>query len=160
ADVGSTVRVVVTGTNSVGNAAATSQPSTIVQPAPPVNTVTPSVSGAAQQGGTRTADKGTWTGTPAVVYTYQWRRCDTNGLNCLDIAGATGTAYDLAPADGGHTMRVTATGTNAVGTSSADSPPTGVVQTPPANTSAPTISGDPKNGSTLTVDNGTWSGTG
>ena len=48
----------------------------------PRNTGLPTTSGVAKQGEVVTADPGTWRGTQPITFTYQWRRCDTNGANC------------------------------------------------------------------------------
>jgi fibronectin type 3 domain-containing protein len=162
ADVGSTVRVAVTASNSAGSGNATSAQTAVVAAAPPVNTALPTISGNTQDGQTLTADKGTWTGTAPITYTYQWRRCNSAGSGCTDIAGATNTTYTLAPADVGSTIRVAVTASNSAGSTTATSAQTAVVQAgaqPPQNTSPPTISGTPQQGQTLTASNGTWSGT-
>ncbi len=129
---------------------------------PPTNTSPPPISGAAVLGSTLTASQGTWSGSTPITYANQWRRCDSAGANCADVAGATGSTYVLGSADVGATMRVAVTATNAVGTSSAVSAPTAVVTTttasPPTNTAPPTITGTPTQGSTLTASPGTWSG--
>jgi fibronectin type 3 domain-containing protein len=109
-----------------------------------------------------TADPGSWSGTAPISYAYQWRRCDSGGANCADIAGATAQTYALVSADVGSTMRVAVTGSNGVGSATATSAQTAVVAaaaTPPANTSPPTISGTAQAGQTLTADKGTWTGT-
>ena len=49
----------------------------------------PAGGAAAHDGETLTADPGTWNGTGTLTYGYQWQRCDANGANCHDIAGAT-----------------------------------------------------------------------
>ncbi len=59
---GKQVRVVVTGTNGDGNSQAMSAASAVILGNPPVNTVTPTVSGTAQDGSALTAATGTWTG--------------------------------------------------------------------------------------------------
>ena len=159
ADVGGTLRLVVTATNAAGSASATSAATTIVTPAPPANTALPTISGTARDGQTLTAANGTWTGTPTITFTRQWRRCDASGAGCADIAGATGTTYTLTPADVGSTMRVVVTATNSAGSASATSAQTAVVAAiPPANTVLPTISGTARDGQTLTAANGTWTG--
>ena len=125
--------------------------------APPANTAAPTISGTARHGETLTADRGTWTGTDPIDYAYQWQRCDTDGENCNDIAGADQDTYTLTAADVGKTIRVKVTATNAGGSGSASSDATASVDAaPPANTAAPTISGTARHGETLTAHNGTW----
>jgi hypothetical protein len=77
---------------------------------------------------------GTWAGTPS--FSYQWRRCDASGASCADIPGATSGTYAPAEADVGSTLRLRVADTDALGTSTADSPPTAVVAGPPPNTTA------------------------
>ena len=89
ADVGHTVRSVVTASNDAGDASASSAPTTTVDPDPPVNTTLPAVSGVLRDGQVVTATDGAWTGTTPIAYTYQWQRCEADGTNCTDIAGAT-----------------------------------------------------------------------
>ena len=91
ADVGSTIRVVVTGTNAAGNSSADFRarpPSS--PPAPPVNTVLPTISGTAPTAQTLTRANGTWTGTAADHLHVPVARCNAAGASCADIAGATG----------------------------------------------------------------------
>ena len=90
-----------------------------------MNTALPAISGTAER--RRDADRratARGTGTAPITYAYQWRRCDSDGANCADIAGATGSTYDLVAADVGHAMRVRVTATNAAGSVTADSRPT------------------------------------
>ena len=51
----------------------------------PVNTGAPVVSGMALQGQTLSSSTGSWSNGPT-SYAYQWRRCDSSGANCADIA--------------------------------------------------------------------------
>src|SRR5205085_7908074 len=128
--------------------------------AAPSNTSLPSISGSARDGSLLTASHGGWTGSPT-SYAYQWLRCDDQGGNCGAIAGATSQQYTLQTADVGHRVRVQVTATNSSGSGVAESRPTGVVAatgTAPKDTSPPTISGTPQEGSTLTVSPGSWSG--
>ncbi|HEU4975493.1 MAG TPA: hypothetical protein VFT50_10430 [Baekduia sp.] len=121
ADVGSTIRVKVTATNSQGSASATSAPTATVVAAKPQSTAKPSISGMPRDGSTLTADKGTWTGSAPISYQYQWRRCDRSGGACTDISGASATTYVPGTDDVGSTLRVAVTATNAVGSATATS---------------------------------------
>ena len=161
ADVGKRLRVRVTATNSAGPADAESAPSGQVEARPPAIAGTPSISGTTQDGSTLTAFEGAWTGTPPIVFTYQWRRCDSGGGGCNSIAGATGKTYVLTAADIGSRLKVRVTATNsAAATGPIESLLTAVVTARPAvNTSAPTVSGTARDGQTLTAGDGSWSGT-
>jgi hypothetical protein len=127
ADIGHTVRVVVTATNVEGSQPAISSVSALIHGIAPANTVAPGVAGTTRSGQTMTADGGAWSGTGPVVRSYQWQRCDAQGANCQDIAGETGSSYDLTGADIGHTVRVIVTGTNNEGSDSAPSQRSAVV---------------------------------
>jgi hypothetical protein len=127
ADVGATLRVRVTATNAADSISAASDQTQTVAAAPPANTQAPSVSGAAQDGETLTADIGGWSGTGPISYDYQWRRCDAGGNDCTDIQDATGQTYALAAVDVGATIRVAVTATNSVGQAAERSEPTAVV---------------------------------
>jgi hypothetical protein len=127
----------------------------------PSNTSLPSIGGSAKDGSVLTASHGSWTGSP-ISYDYAWQRCDAAGGNCAAIAGATSKQYTLVTADVNQRVRVVVTATNASGSGTATSRPTATVAATgqaPQNTSAPTISGTPKENSALTVDKGGWSGT-
>jgi hypothetical protein len=130
--------------------------------AAPGNTKLPSISGAAREGNTLTADLGKWSGSQPMTFTGSWKRCDAGGGNCVVTLGTT-REYTLSAADVGHTLRVTVIAANRDGTARATSQPTGVVASAPAaaprNTSAPTVSGPAAEGQTLTGDRGQWSGT-
>ncbi len=159
ADVGSTLRVVVTAVNDGGSASATSAPSSVVDGLAPANTALPSISGTPEDGQTLTGANGTWTGTPPITYSYQWRRCDLAGGSCANIGGATSSTYSLVPADIGSRLRLVVTATNGEGPVSATSAASPAVEAvPPANTALPSISGTATDGQTLTASNGTWTG--
>src|SRR5919197_4651740 len=95
--------------------------------APPKNTSPPTISGRAQNGQTLTADPGTWSGDQPMTFTFQWRRCNTNGASCANIIGATKKTYDASSADVGNTLRVRVRAANTTGSSAAVSAPTAVV---------------------------------
>lgn len=117
-------------------------------------TVTPQV------GQTLTVSPGTWSGTPAPTFTYQWQSSPT-GAVWSNIASATATAYVVAAAVEGLMLRCAVTATNAAGSVVANSTATNAVINPviPVNSVAPTFSGTAENGSTLTIaSTGTWTG--
>jgi hypothetical protein len=132
-------------------------------PSPPVNTVRPTISGAAQTGQTLTASTGTWQGTPTITFGYQWQRCDSSGAACNAIAGATVSTYTVTSGDASppSTLRVVVTASNGSGSATATSDPTAVVvgaSTAPVNSSPPTISGTAQVGQALTAGPGSWTG--
>ena len=82
--------------------------------AAPKNTALPVVSGAARQGLTLTASRGVWKNAPT-SFGYQWRRCNTSGSGCSNIAGAKRASYVLRRADVGRTLRAVVSAKNARG---------------------------------------------
>jgi hypothetical protein len=90
----------------------------------PVNTGLPSIAGTAQVGGTLSASPGSWSGSPAPGFAYQWLRCASA---CVPIGGAVGQTYSPVGLDVGGTLEVVVTGSNSAGSSSATSAPTGSV---------------------------------
>ncbi len=101
--------------------------SAVAATTPPRSTAPPTVSGAARQGETFTADPGTWSGTQPLTFTYQWRRCDTSGNSCANIIGATSKTYVLTSVDVGNTLRVVVRASNDAGSRTASSAQTVVV---------------------------------
>jgi hypothetical protein len=159
ADAGSTIRVVVTASNSSGSASATSSQTVVVLGLPPANTDLPAISGTTTQGETLNASNGSWDNSPT-DFAYQWQRCDV-GDSCSDISLATSASYILVPADVDSTILVVVTASNAYGSSSpAISEETDTVGgLPPSNTSLPIISGTSTQDQTLTTTDGTWDNT-
>jgi hypothetical protein len=65
-----------------------------------------------------------------MTFTYQWQRCDGNGANCANLAGATGRTYAVQTTDVNNRLRVAVTATNATGSTTANSQPTAAVSPP------------------------------
>ena len=156
-ELGDTLEVEVTAKNAVEPVTAISAKTATVVGNPPVNTKPPAISGEAREGQTLTASAGTWTGTEPITYEYEWKSCNPKA-ECSERTGAT---YLLAGTDVGNTLQVRVTAKNAIGSANASSAPTAtVVGNPPVNTEPPTISGEAREGQTLTASAGTWTGTG
>ena len=133
----------------------------------PANTAQPTISGSPAVGQTLTAAPGTWTGTPAPTFAYQWLRCPASGgapdgSDCATIGGVTTTSYVVASGDVGFRLRVKVTATNSDGQAAAASNATAAVTTQagPPNTAPPTITGSTVVGEVLTASPGTWTGAG
>jgi uncharacterized protein YukE len=160
-DVGHTLRVIVTATNEVGAASATSGPSAIVAPAAPAKKGAPKVTGSGQDGQLMSASTGTWKGTPPFSYSYRWEACNALGEACTIIPGAAEASYRAASSQIGGRLRVIVTAANSVGSASATSAASKrIVPGPPVSTSPPVISGSLQEGQTLTAATGGWGGTG
>ncbi len=158
-DLETTLRVIVTAANSRASAQATSAASGEVEPGAPSELEAPSISGTPDEGETLQADAGTWGGTE-IETGYQWERCNATGGECAAIAGATEAAYELQTGDVGKTLRVRVGVSNALGSLTAVSPTTEAIGSTATltNTWAPSISGTPQNGHTLTANAGSWLG--
>ena len=130
ADLGSTIRFEVTASNADGKTTKLSNSTAVITNGTgvPTSSSPPTVSGSAVVGSTLTAGNGSWVGDQPIAFSYQWNRCDKGGNACKDIGKATAATYKVVQADVGTTLRVTVTGKNSRGTSSAISVQTEVVQ--------------------------------
>jgi Putative amidase domain/PKD domain/Concanavalin A-like lectin/glucanases superfamily/WD40-like Beta Propeller Repeat len=166
-DVGHTLRVLVTATSLWGEADVLSEATSVIAPAPTAPEVLeePWVSGSPIEGELLTVERGTWTGTEPISYSYRWQRCNAEYEACADISGATASTYTLASADLGSTVRAVVTAKNTVGEVSADAWLYGVVEEPasplpeepPVSLVAPSVSGSPYDGQELSQNTeGSW----
>ena len=115
------------------------------------NTGQPTMSGAAQVGGTLTASSGTWNHPTGLTTTYQWL------VGGTPVAGATSATYTPVAGDLGKSVQVEVTATKTgYTTSTAASRATTVGPGPLTNTALPTISGTAQVGATLTATTGSW----
>jgi hypothetical protein len=85
----------------------------------PTNSVAPTITGTAQVGQTLTAVNGTWAGTPAPTYTYNWL---VGG-----VQQSTASTYKPTTADIGKTVVVRVIGSNAKGSLAVNSAATAAV---------------------------------
>jgi hypothetical protein len=81
----------------------------------PESTAAPEIEGADRLGATDSCTTGSWDGTPAPTFNYQWRRDGTA------IAAATKPSYTLVSEDQGHSLSCEVTATNSAGATSASS---------------------------------------
>jgi fibronectin-binding autotransporter adhesin len=125
-DKGHRLKAAVTAHNAYGDVTATTAATKAVLQAP-ANTSVPTISGIAANKKKLTAAPGTWTGSAPIAFAYAWKRCDSGGNSCVQIAGGTSKTYVVKAADIGHTLRVAVTGKNAAGSATATSAATVVV---------------------------------
>jgi hypothetical protein len=129
----------------------------------PTNTGEPRITGTPRVGQVQRATRGAWTGSEPIDYVYRWFRCNGRGApdasDCRRITNAADAAYVARQADAGFRLRAQVTATNADGSATATSNPTEVIQSArPANSTAPSITGQPVVGTRLAANRGTWVG--
>jgi len=119
ADAGFRIRSQVVARNADGQDTATSNPSSVVTAARPVNLTPPSISGTARVGNTLQANRGQWAGESPITYSYVWLRCNVKGDNCSEIPGADDPSYEVRDSDAGKSIRVRVIARNDRGSTSA-----------------------------------------
>jgi len=120
----------------------------------------PHVVGIARAGKRLGGTAGTWSGTGAISYAYQWYRCDTRGAHCGTMRGATRQTYTEGAADVGHTLGLAVHATDTAGTTVAYASlvgPVAAADSALASTVQPTLAGVAAVGQSLTVAGGAWS---
>ena len=157
-DEGKAIKVKVSFTDDADNQETLTSAPTAAVAAKPNSTATgaPTISGTPQVGETLTADTSGIAdedGLGDVSYSYQWIRSD-NGADA-DIGGQTASTYTLSDEDEGKAIKVKVSFTDdADNQETLTSAPTAAVAAKPNSpaTGAPTISGTPQVGETLTAD--------
>jgi alpha-tubulin suppressor-like RCC1 family protein len=158
ADIGSTLRLAVKAENAAGSAEAVSAQTETVIGITPKNTTAPAITGTAAEGSLLSVSNGTWSGTPASKYAYQWETCPKKA--CTAISGATGSTYRLTSTDVTNNVTATVTDETPAGNAHATAAEAGPVTTgPPVAVEAPAISGEAHEGHELKASPGTWAGT-
>jgi hypothetical protein len=127
----------------------------VLQHDAPVNTTAPSITGDTAVGATLTAHRGQWDHEPS-MFDYEWERCDADLEDCLPI-DEDGTTYVTTSDDAGYRIRVTVSATNSIGSTDAVAPATELIGLPRV-IDLPAVTGPIAVGGTMTVSNGTWSG--
>ncbi len=90
----------------------------------PANTKAPAIGGTPAVGKPLLVLPGTWSGSPAPTYAYQWSRCSST---CTAIWTANSPSYVVQSGDAGYRFVVRVTATNSGGIASATSAATAVV---------------------------------
>jgi hypothetical protein len=120
----------------------------------------PLVAQVIQEGKQLAGGAGSWSGSGAVSYAYQWYRCDASGGHCRSIHGATKVTYMQVAGDVGKTLGLAVRASDGAGTASAYAnlvgPVAGVAATL-VSTGQPGISGTGAPGQTVQVSGGSWS---
>jgi fibronectin type 3 domain-containing protein len=128
----------------------------------PSSTGMPMVAAVIQQGEQLNGATGSWSGSGAIHYRYQWYRCDVTGAHCKSIRGATAATYTQVAKDVGRTLGFTVHASDATGTSSAYASlvgPVAAADTMLVSAGQPTITGAAMQGQVLQVSTGAWTQT-
>lgn len=150
ADTGTRLSVKVTGTKEKHQTVSRWAQEQLVPVEALTATPRPRIAGSPSVGGVLTADPGAWA-PDGVTLRYQWIRDD------VWIRGATGPTYTVAAADAGARIAVKVTGSKpGYRTVSRWSDPATVPVLALTATPAPTVTGSPVVGATLTAAAGTW----
>ena len=160
-DVGHTLMVAETVENGFARSQASDSAATVVvpkpPPAPPSTKSPPTITGADEQSHILTGHAAPWTGEPK-SFEYQWKRCESGGLNCHAINNAQSTKYTLTGADVGKVIEFREIATNAAGSAiSVSAPSSTIAPAAPVNIEPPSISGAPEQAHGLRELHGQWS---
>jgi hypothetical protein len=112
----------------------------------PLSSAPPLIAVVIQQGNQLTGAVGSWSGSGAIKYAYQWYRCSAAGAHCTSVHGATSRTYTLVAKDVGKTLGFNGRATDSTGTANAYASLIGPVAGPAAklvSTGQPEITGAP-----------------
>jgi hypothetical protein len=164
-DVGKTLGLTVTATDSTGTTSAFAGLVGPIAPRRPLleSTAQPVVTGPPIQGKTVQVTTGTWSPVPANL-AYRWLRCNAHGRACAAIPNASSNSYTVASADLGHALVAIVQATNGGTIQNAFSSATPAVVDGsvrgPSESVGPYVSGDAVVGEQLSASNGIWKGVG
>jgi hypothetical protein len=125
----------------------------------PLPTKRPIVRGDATQGGRLVASHGSWSGTGALRYAYEWYRCDTMGRHCRLLRGVDGRSHRPGANDVGRTLSVAVRATDRTGSTRAFASLVGPIAGagPQLDSLAqPVVAGSAVQGGTVRVGSGRW----
>lgn len=136
-----------------------------------INTVAPTLTvaplGEPKNTGTVSANRGSWSGTPALTdesFSYRWYRCEesvtaaSNELarGCALVDNEFDAVHTIVEDDGGYFLLAGVTGENSQGSSTTFTAATAKVNVIPRNTVAPAISGRSFAREEMTATSGDW----
>ena len=120
----------------------------------PVSYAPPAISGTPVHGEYLTVAPGDWGSHEPLALAFQWQRC---APACTNIAAATSPRYSVSSSDIGVHLRVAVTATSSLGVLTVNSDQTAAVRgSLPVVTTAPTVTGDTTEGSTVSAMLGSW----
>jgi hypothetical protein len=155
-DVGHTIAVRVTGTAAGVSSVAVSTFTADITGRPLTLVTAPTIEGTVQVAELVRAGAAQWS-VPTRSERYQWRRCDADGTNCLDIPGATQQNYKIGVVDKGHALVVGEAATSPGQAATADSAASVVADQPvPAAATLPVVTGAARRAANLQVSRGAW----
>lgn len=154
-DIGSTIRVVVTASNTDGSNQAVSVPTAVVHASAPANTAAPTIADGESAIGTGSVSlqAGEWLGSGTISYSYQWQLCNGSDQSCANIANAVADTYSVPESDIGSDIDVVVTASNAVGSQSVASAPAFITDT--TITAGPSLPTDVGEAQAITLTNAT-----
>jgi hypothetical protein len=155
-DVGHAMTVRVTATAAGVSTVATSAFTSDVAGRALTLTSAPVIQGTVQVAQTIRALPAVWA-VPTRTEKYQWQRCDADGSNCVDIAGADAQDYHVSVADKSHALAVHEAATSPGQSATADSAASVVAAQPlPVASILPIVSGAPTRAASLQATRGSW----
>lgn len=113
-DIGSTIRVAITATNSAGSSTSSSSATSVVAhyPAPSIASQ-PTVVGYVNTNTVMKTNGGRFASKDSITRAYQWQRCDA--ATCSNLPGATAATYTASVNDLAYRLRVSVTASNQSG---------------------------------------------
>jgi hypothetical protein len=132
------------------------------EPAGPLPSGRPSVTGIAAVGKELTARSGTWAGAGSIAHSFRWYRCDVAGAHCRSLRGATASTYHPTERDVGKTIGLAVSASDANGSRVAYASLVGPIAASAAvleATGQPQVAGAAIVGQPISVSTGTWSPT-